>query len=361
VTRGNLPRAFVGAIDLFKVVSYFVLLLAVIDSPQRLGIFLSALVISVFLISLLAVFQYYEVLGLKAPHAIEQIAGFDESGEAQVFRRLQATGIFGDPNDFSLALVTALLLCVHVAIEQHGILCRLLWLAPMGVLSQAFSLTLSRGGLLAAAAGALAYSAARWSWKGWVPTCALLLPLLLLSLGGRQTNLNLDDPEDTAQQRLELWRDAIELTKSAPLLGVGHERLSEELGYVAHNSYVHCFAELGFFGGTLFVGAFALPLMELRRAGKMRNRGAFAADLVRWYPAILAVLVAYMVGLCSLTRSYTLMTYLVIGVAVAYCNLVAVDVPAVIKACGVGLFARVVAVSIVVLLTFNLFMRVMVC
>jgi hypothetical protein len=40
----------------------------------------------------------------------------------------------------------------------------------------------------------------------------------------------------------------------------------EQTGIVAHNSFVHSYAELGLFGGTAFLGLLYIPLTRLRRA-----------------------------------------------------------------------------------------------
>ena len=37
------------------------------------------------------------------------------------------------------------------------------------------------------------------------------------------------------------------------MFGIGESRFHEEIHKVAHNSYVHAYAEMGFFGGTVFL------------------------------------------------------------------------------------------------------------
>ena len=360
LSHGNTYGAFVGAVELSKSVFYFLLLVSVVNSAHRLGTFLRSIAISILFIASLAVLRYHGFAGDSGgPLVLNQLSGFDEYGEPIVFRRLQATGIFGDPNDFSLALVTALIVCAHFALEQGSRAWRVFWFLPIAVLAHAFAMTQSRGGLLAAGVGIVTYSAVRWNWKRWVPVAALMLPVVLLALGGRQTNLNFDDPTDTAQGRLALWSDAITLMKTAPLFGVGHAQLAEELGLVAHNSYVQCFAELGLFGGTLFVGLFFVPLASMWRIGNVSGDGRVAPDLPAWRPCVMAVLVSYMAGLCSLTRSYAVMTYLVIGVAATFCNLVSANVPSVAPKCSLRLFACLGAISVGVLVAFSAFTRVL--
>ena len=57
------------------------------------------------------------------------------------------------------------------------------------------------------------------------------------------------------------------LLRQAPLFGIGVGKYEDEVGLVAHNSFVHAYTELGIFGGALFLGAFVYPLGTLHRLG----------------------------------------------------------------------------------------------
>ena len=92
---------------------------------------------------------------------------------------------------------------------------------------------------------------------------------------------------------------------------------------MAHNSFVHAFTELGFFGGALFLGAFTAALVMLYR---LRNDchsececwRESTRELKRMLPYVTAMLVGFAVSMFSLSRNYFVPTYLVLGLATAY-------------------------------------------
>ena len=110
------------------------------------------------------------------------------------------------------------------------------------------------------------------------------------------------------------------LFRQAPLFGIGAGNFKEEIGHVAHNSYVECYTEVGFFGGTIFFTAFAYTLWSMYRLGR--------PDVVipdpgmrRLRPYIMAAVAGYAVGMASLSRSDVVPTYLVLGLANSYLRL----------------------------------------
>src|SRR5205085_1542342 len=83
--------------------------------------------------------------------------------------------------------------------------------------------------------------------------------------------------------------------REAPLFGIGYREYSEQVGQVAHNSFVHCYTELGFFGGTAFLGAFFCTLLALFRLGGQRVPTADPA-LARLRPYVLTLVLGYTAG-----------------------------------------------------------------
>ncbi len=107
------------------------------------------------------------------------------------------------------------------------------------------------------------------------------------------------------------------MLREYPLFGVGQGMLPEYTRLVAHNSYVHAFAELGIYGGTLFVGAFYLAISELR---KLKSRVDLVPDLElqRLRPYLLGIVAGYGTGILTLSRVYIVPTYMVLGLAAAF-------------------------------------------
>jgi O-antigen ligase len=125
---------------------------------------------------------------------------------------------------------------------------------------------------------------------------------------------------DTLQGRVMLWRDGLQAVKNAPLFGIGYNTYADEVGQVAHNSYVHAYVELGFFGGTLFFSTFLLPILFLKRNAE--TKGIEKAAQLNLGPCIFSIAVAYAVGLFSLSRNYMTSTYLILGIACVFCDLI---------------------------------------
>jgi len=137
-----------------------------------------------------------------------------------------------------------------------------------------------------------------------------------------QANIGLG--EGTGQDRIQLWAEGLTEIKSAQILfGIGMNKYADIAELVAHNSFVHAYVELGFFGGTLFFGCFffaALALYRLLRAPPECHE-RFEPELVRFAPFLAAILLATTVGLFSLSRCYVVPTFLVFGIAAAFINL----------------------------------------
>src|SRR2546421_10777660 len=127
------------------------------------------------------------------------------------------------------------------------------------------TLTDSRGGLSSLVAWFAALLIAKPGIRRAVLLGALLLPIMLVVFAGRQTHIDLDNPEDTFQTRLDCWSDALTLFKSSPVFGCGTGQQSELCGHVAHNSFIQSYAELGFAGGACFLGAFGIAIKMLYR------------------------------------------------------------------------------------------------
>ena len=147
-----------------------------------------------------------------------------------------------------------------------------MWAAPLVLCVYAISLTQSRGALLALLAGVSVLLIARYGWRTAALLGVVVVPALLFLLAGRQTDLSTGG--GTAQDRIQIWSDAVMAWRDAPLFGVGRDVFGQQEGFVAHNSYLQCFVELGLFGGMLFLGAFYLAAAQLVRLGDRRKHVA---------------------------------------------------------------------------------------
>jgi hypothetical protein len=297
-----------------KVVFYYLLFVAVVNTRQRLYRFLGALVVFIAVLAGLALFQFHGIIDIPALATLEQNEIDPRTGDLISIIRLQSTGIYNDPNDLSLILGVGILVSLWLCSRKDAGLTRLAWAAPIPLFAYAVVLTQSRGGFLALMAGLLVLFHARYGWKKALALAGVALPVAVVLFAGRQTSLSMG--EGTSQERIQIWSEGLDLFRSSPVFGIGAGKFADEVGLVAHNSFLHCFAELGVVGGLLFLGAFVCALRSawaLRRAAGPAGRGA--PDVVP--PFALALTVAYAVGLLSLSRPYVASTYAVLGLVAA--------------------------------------------
>lgn len=319
LSHGLVSDARFAVQEFGKPVVYFLLLLCVIDSQRRLTHFLKWLLLCIVVVAGLALLQFHGMIDIPALKELHQHDAISATGELLQVRRLRSTGIFNDPNDLSMILLLGMAICGAGWMKALGTrLPRTLWLPPMAICGYALMLTKSRGGFLAMLVGLTVLLTSRYGWRKTLPVAAVLFPLLLIVFSGRMTRISAD--EDTGQARIQLWSDGLEMFRESPLFGIGYGTYQDHAGLVAHNSYVHCFTELGVLGGTMFFGALAIPMLRLRRLGE-RKVEILDPRLRALRPFLLAMLSAYAASMVTLTRCYVEPTYLVIGLAAAFLDL----------------------------------------
>ena len=99
------------------------------------------------------------------------------------------------------------------------------------------------------------------------------------------------------------------------------DQYGDTVGLVAHNSFVHAYVELGFFGGTLFFGVFFLTGLALLRLHRERIGENLHPQLARAYPFVAAILAGWGTAMLTLSRCYVMPTFLTFGIVGAYLNL----------------------------------------
>jgi hypothetical protein len=338
ILGGNTDMVLDNATEMFKVLIYFALMLALLTSVAELRRFLYWFSVFAVVLGGVAVLRYH------ADVATPQVQVEDEgpkrkanssfvvdhmrdpnTGQQIVVQRMCGTGIFNDPNDLAVALVSALPLCLFWITDPQRRYCRPLWIVAAVVCVYALMMTHSRGGFLALMAGLAMFLHTRFGGRRTLLIGLILLPVLLGVFAGRMTSLSTSD--GTGQSRIQLWSDYLQYFIHAPLFGIGMGNYHTVSSHVAHNSYIHCYAELGIVGGTLFVGAFYSALLGLYQLRSARDgtpldeEPYLDPELHRLYPYVLAVVVSFAVGMMFLTLSYVVPTFMVLGLATVYLRL----------------------------------------
>lgn len=333
------PLAFLGAGDLaeafrhwfyfFKVVVYFLLLVSLVNTPGRIATFVACVVFFAMVLTILVVLNYHQVIELQNVKVLKDTYTRDPFEQTGTTERLQGTGVFQDPNEMGVILACLTPLCLFALTAKRGMLLKPLWLAGLVLFAYAIHKTQSRGAFLALVAGLGAFSWARFGPRVTFRLALVGLPLLAVFFAGRQLELNVK--EGTASTRISHWSDWLWTFRGSPLLGAGMPlakedmpeiSLSEERDLLAHNSFIQAFADMGVAGGMFFFGSFMLAVWSTWRLG----RGTVLLDptLRRLQPYLFGFVVAYIVGLCTLSICYVVPTYFVLGTASAFATAAAV-------------------------------------
>jgi putative inorganic carbon (hco3(-)) transporter len=333
-------RALEQGIEFAKLLLYLFLLVAVVDTLRRLEWLLGWLATFALAITGLAVLHYHGIITVPSLTFVQTDS--DGSGSAEgMIKRLGSTGLFQDPNDMCLMLVMAMMICLYQIIERR----RVYWLAPLVLFGHALTLTHSRGGFMGMLVALIVLMAARFG-KRAAPLGVLVLPVVFVLFAGRQTSLGSGfRGKGTGATRLQLWAEGLQYFVRHPLFGIGGERFDEYMDHVAHNSFIHCYTELGMFGGTFFLGAFYLALWTLVRLGG-KGVPPLAPELERLRPYVMAIVAGYGAGLLSLSCAYMIPTYTVLGLSAVFTRLAEVDLGVPVARWNGRLVRRLVAISL---------------
>jgi O-antigen ligase len=235
-------------------------------------------------------------------------------------------GIFENPNEMALHLVTMLPIAVALAVGSRGFLKKALYGGAAALLMAGIVVTYSRGGFLAMAAAflVLAWTLGRKN-RFAVLTAALLLTiaLLLIAPGGYGARIlsiydRRLDAFGSADARQQLLMSSIIVALRNPLFGVGMGNFVfvSPRSMEAHNAYTQVAAEMGLGGFAVYVLYVVSPLRRLlavaRESFEVRRTSHF------YYLAVglAASLVGYMVASFFGSFAYYWNVYYLVGFAV---------------------------------------------
>lgn len=290
-------------------IAFFVLAAAVSASRQRVLVAFAVFSLCAMVLALHGVDQAHYGVGWTG-------VGMVEDG------RIQYVGIFNDPNDLGLLFVAALPMAVYLS-GGGGLMRRMFWLAGAALLLYGIYLTNSRGAMLAVLVVGGGYV---WYRRGMATagTLAVLGLVCMKMLSSRMQEL--DPDEDSAAGRVDAWYEGLHMFLSHPLFGVGAGNFTEYNYLTAHNSFVLVLAETGFFGfitWLAFVG-YSFWMMATVVRTKTPPQPATGTTGGDWEGertlalTLLLSLAGMFAAAFFLSRSYTVIVYLVIAVVVGY-------------------------------------------
>lgn len=295
--------------EFIKAVVMFIVMVNVVRTGRRLkALFWLALAVSAFI----------------CVHAIQDYSSGRLALDGQRIAGLIG-GMFGNPNDLALHLVTMIPIAFGLMLTTRNLLLKLIYAVCAVLMVAGNMVTFSRGGFLGLMAVMLVLA-----WKLGRRNRLVVIGLFVLMVGffafapgdytsrlGTIVNPS-RDAFGSAGQRQELLIRSIIVSLKNPLFGIGmgnfHTVSIKEL--VSHNSYTQVSAEMGMVAMVIYIMFIVRPLRLLRQI----EREAFASrkSLPFYYLAIglQGSLIGFMVNSFFASVAYQWYVYYLVGYAI---------------------------------------------
>jgi hypothetical protein len=337
---GGLPTGLEGVLAFAKAGgTAFLLLVLNVDSMRRLRIVAATLCLGSLFAVGQGVLAYHWGIGASRFLLVTSGVGGPDSEwdqaeaepapegadalAADAVVRIRGLGFINDPNDLASTLVAVLPLLLAFRRPRARLRNGLLVWAPAAAMVYGIYLTRSRGGAVALA-GLLALASRARLGRTLTVFVAAAFIVALVGLGftgGRSMGV-----DRSASDRIDAWSEGLQMLKASPVWGVGFGNFRLHHERVAHNSFVHCFSELGLVGYFLWLGLLVLTLDDARRLERGERRdddGEEPAtaedeeDVRRWGRAVGLSLAGFLMGAFFLSRSYDVMLFMLVGLGAA--------------------------------------------
>jgi len=308
--RHTFLAAFIQTfVDFGKIVLLYFFIVTLVNTPKRIKRFIACVVTGTLLMAAHGIFQAHWGYGL----------GGQLPTTTQGLTRIRAFGFFNDPNDLALILVAMIpFLMTTVVSRFQNMGKRALSALALIPLLYAVYLTNSRGGWLSLGAMGLAFLYLSFSKKLAVVLAVIMFAALVAMGPSRMATLG-EDLGRSSRQRMVTWGYGNYMLKNNPIFGVGKGRFTEfsDESRVAHNSFVHTYAELGLFGYFFWLGLVLSCMKDTYVLSRVESQDRDALEIRGLARATLAGLAGFMAASCFLSRQYVLALYLFFGIAAA--------------------------------------------
>ncbi len=235
-------------------------------------------------------------------------------------------GMFGNPNDMALHLVTMIPLAVALLLSTRNIVAKLFYGACALLMVAGTVVTFSRGGFVGLLFGAavLAWKLGRRNRLAVILVCVLVLGAFLALVPGSYVmrllslfDSNLDAVGSSSARR-ELLIRSIKVALLNPVFGVGmgnfHIKSIHE--QVSHNAYTQVAADMGMAATALYTLFIVTPLKRLWQIERETFDNRHSSHFYYFTIGMQASLVAYMVNSFFASVAYQWYVYYLVAYAV---------------------------------------------
>ena len=280
---------------------------------ERIRLISAVLSLTAIVIAVQGMLAYHT--GLDAHNLIHESMVED----FRLIRRIRGYGILNDPNDLAQFLLVGLALLGQFWNKENRLGSIGLLAIPGGILLYGIFLTGSRGAIFGLAMIVVVVASARLGGlQSMVVGVVLLLIMVAAQFGGGRA---MSMREGSAAGRITAWGAGIVMLKARPLFGIGFGQFGERYSdMTAHNSFVLCFAELGFFGYFFWLALILTTVWGLQRLVKISGDAPADRKGQRSVSAIRAALFGFVATAWFLSRTYspTLFTLLALATALIH-------------------------------------------
>jgi O-antigen ligase len=321
LVSANFSDAHISTWSFAKICIYYLLLVGILNTEARFRQFLFIFLGIVVLVVAIGMIDYYDVVRISAIRQFHQLETDPVTGERSEYLRLRSVNFFHDPSNLGLLVTTGTWITLYGMAERGAWGFRLAGVGLLGFFGWAFRLAGARGAMTALVAGCVAFLLTRFgrNRKKAIALAGVILPFFFLVIGGRATQVNLSG-ENYRGSRLDLWSRGIPYFVESPIFGIGADQHADVIGRVAHNAVWTAYIELGFLGGTIFLGIFYFAFVGLVRIGSNHVERP-ETELRRFLPYMMAILASHLIGLLTQPLTYQVPIYTVYGLCAAYCRL----------------------------------------
>lgn len=264
-----------------------------------------------FMVDQLIVRQPISMELIKSTDEVFSIPAMDQSG--LYMYRVHGVGFFDDPNDFAQAIVSVLPWLWWFYRPGRWVRNVFLIFMPGALLGYVIYLTHSRGALLGIA------SVMFFGVRNALGTTRTALVIAMLAAiasmgsftGGRGFSSSGDE---SAAGRIQAWVEGLAMLGSSPIFGVGFGNFLNYNILTAHNSFVLCFAELGYFGFFCWI---SLIVLAYKAVNSVVQHAPESADARKAAFLLRSSLLGFMTCAWFLSRTYQPTLYVLLALCVA--------------------------------------------
>ena len=124
--------------------------------------------------------------------------------------------------------------------------------------------------------------------------------------------------DESSADRIYAWYAGIHMLRASPIWGVGFGNFGEQHELLAHNSFLHCAAELGLVGYFLWLSVIVVTLVDSWSLEKTLDPGdPFDAEVATWLRTTRRALFGFLAAGFFLSRAYSFLLFVLVGLSTA--------------------------------------------